>query len=177
MKLANTQPVKTIIVLAMHGTPPQDFPRPELGEFFALHSRLEQGGEAEKGGVLARFKLLEDKVRNWPRTPQNDPFHAFSQELAGELASAGEYEVITGYNEFCAPDIPRALEQAVERGAERIVVVTPMMTRGGEHAEIEIPALIRRFRLLHPEIEVTYAWPFEKAEIAAFLNRHLKLFL
>jgi sirohydrochlorin cobaltochelatase len=169
--------MKTVIVLVMHGAPPRDFPRPRLREFFALHARLGQAAEAEKQSLLARFAPLENEIRGWPRTPQNDPFHTFSKELALELAAVSGDEVIVGYNEFCAPDIPLALEQAVELGAGRIVVVTPMMTRGGEHAETEIPALVREFASLHPKIEITYAWPFEKGEIAAFLNQHIQPFL
>jgi sirohydrochlorin cobaltochelatase len=168
--------MKTVIVLVMHGAPPRDFPRQLLGEFFSLHARLSQAAEADKPTLLARFEPLERQMREWPRTPQNDPFYAFSEELAGALAAASGDEVIVGYNEFCAPDVPLALEQAVELGARRIVVVTPMMTRGGEHAEIEIPALIAEFSSLHTEIEIKYAWPFEKGEIAAFLYQHLQSF-
>ena len=169
--------MKTVIVLVMHGAPPRDFSRPRLGEFFALHARLGQVAEAEKQSLLARFEPLEREIRSWPRTPENDPFYTFSQELACELAAVTGNEVIVGYNEFCAPDVPLALERAVELGAGRIMVVTPMMTRGGEHAETEIPALIREFGSLHPEIEIKYAWPFEKSEIAVFLKQHLLRFV
>jgi sirohydrochlorin cobaltochelatase len=168
--------MKTVIVLVMHGAPPRDFPRPRLGEFFSLHARLSQAAGAEKQALLARFEPLEREVRGWPRTPDNDPFYAFSDELARELAEITGNEVIVGYNEFCAPDVQAAFEKAVERGAGRIAVVTPMMTRGGEHAEIEIPALISEFGSHHPEIEIKYAWPFEKGEIAAFLTQHLLRF-
>ena len=84
--------------------------------------------------------------------------------------------MILGYNEFCAPDVPEALGQAAEAGAEKIVVVTPMMTRGGEHAETEIPALVRQFQADHPGIETVYAWPYDKTEIALFLKRHIERF-
>ncbi len=169
--------MKTIILLAMHGAPPGDYPRPALAEFFSLHARLELAGEAEKPALLARFAPLERQMRGWPRTAQNDPFYAFSGELARELEAVSGHQVLVGFNEFCAPDIPQALAKAVELGAGRIVVVTPMMTRGGEHAEIEIPALIHEFGSMHPEIDIKYAWPFEKGEIAAFLVQHLQPFL
>lgn len=33
--------MKSVIVLAMHGSPPRDFPRADLAEFMSLHGRLE----------------------------------------------------------------------------------------------------------------------------------------
>ena len=36
--------------------------------------------------------------------------------------------VIVGFNEFCAPDLATAFEQAVGQRAERVIVVTPMLT-------------------------------------------------
>ena len=39
--------MNTIIVLAMHGVPPSDFPRAELIELFGLQARLEHGGGPE----------------------------------------------------------------------------------------------------------------------------------
>jgi len=32
--------MKTIIILAMHGSPPNDFPKSTLMEYFGLHARL-----------------------------------------------------------------------------------------------------------------------------------------
>jgi sirohydrochlorin cobaltochelatase len=55
------------------------------------------------------------------------------------------------------------------RGAEKVIVVTPMMTRGGQHAEVDIPAAVRNAQAQHPEIPITYAWPFRISEIAGFL--------
>jgi sirohydrochlorin cobaltochelatase len=85
--------------------------------------------------------------------------------------------VIVGYNEFCAPDVATALETAADDSPEQIVVATPMMTRGGEHAEAEIPATIRIFQEDHPAIKTVYAWPYDKTEIATFLKQHLSRFI
>jgi ribonuclease HI len=162
--------MKTIIVLAMHGAPPNDFPARETAELVGLHARREAGhvAESEREALERRFAELDAKMRAWPRTAQNDPFWAGSQELAEHLEKASGCEVIVGCNEFCAPTLDDALDQAAALGS-RVIVVTPMVTRGGEHSEVEIPATIQRARERHPEIEIIYAWPLDVAAIARFL--------
>ena len=161
----------TTIVLAMHGAPPSDFPRNELAELFGLHMRLEhqQVSEAQRAGLEARHEELDIKVRGWPRTPQNDPFFAASMELAQNLAEAAGSPVLVGFNEFCAPTLDEALDEAARSGAQRVVVVTPMMTRGGEHSERDIPAAIERARKRHSGVMFDYVWPFDAMEVARFL--------
>ena len=39
--------MKTIIILVMHRTPPNDFPREELGEYFRLHSAIHSAGTVD----------------------------------------------------------------------------------------------------------------------------------
>ena len=162
--------MKTVIVLAMHGAPPNDFPKRETAELFGLHTRLEAGHTAgpEHDALERRFAELDAKMRAWPRTAQDDPFWAGSQELAEHLGTASGCEVIVGYNEFCAPTLDDALDQAAAQG-NRVIVVTPMVTRGGEHSQVEIPAAIQRARERHSEIEFIYAWPLDIAAIAQFL--------
>jgi len=159
---------RTVIVLAMHGVPPSDFPRQELGEFFALHARFEHATADESPGH-ARYQELETKLRCWQRTEENDPYHAASLELARELSRAASCEVEVGFNEFCAPSMDDALDRAAGSGAERVVVVTPMMTPGGEHSEKDIPEAVERARARHPAVEFTYAWPFPVTDVAGFL--------
>jgi sirohydrochlorin cobaltochelatase len=89
--------------------------------------------------------------------------------MGEHLGQAAGRRVIVGFNEFCAPSLDEALEQAAGSGTSRIVVVTPMMTRGGEHAEADIPVAIRRAQQRHPEIAFVYAWPFEMEQVAQFL--------
>ena len=111
---------------------------------------------------------LHDKVRSWPRTPANDPFFTGSLALALQLEQASGLPVILGFNEFCAPSLDEALEQAT-LGAERVLVITPMMTRGGEHSEQDIPECIRRVQCHHPQANIQYIWPFDVNEVARFL--------
>lgn len=161
--------MKTVIVLAMHGAPPNDFPKRDLGEFFALHGRMEQSGAALSEEARARHAQLEARLLNWPRTPANDPFCAGSHELAEHLRRESGREVMVGFNEFCAPTLDGALDEAVRLGAEEVVVITPMMTRGGGHSTGEIPAAIAQAQKRHPGVRFVYAWPFDTAEVARFL--------
>lgn len=160
--------MRTVIVLAMHGMPPRDFPPHEAAEFFRLHARLGYAGP-EGEALEGRYAQLDVKMRTWPRTAVNDPFYAGSQELADQLTQATGYEVLLGFNEFCAPSVDEAIDRAAALGAARIVVLTPMMTRGGEHSEVEIPEAVRCAQEKHPRISIVYAWPFGTAGVAKFL--------
>jgi len=168
--------MKVTVVLAMHGVPPSDFPKRETAELFGLHMRLEQGDvpQPQRAAMSQRYIELDAKMRAWPRSEQNDRFYVASQRLAEELERAMGYEVIVGFNEFCAPKIAEALDEAVERGAERVVVVTPMMTPGGEHSDEEIPAQIEAARQRHERVEFAYAWPYEMSDVANFLSAQVK---
>jgi len=163
----------TVIVLAMHGAPPNDFPRQELGEFFGLHERIARVGETQRPVLRERLAELDRMIRDWPRTAQNDPFFAGSRELADALARASGLPVRVGFNEFCSPSLEQALDDAAQGDAERIVVVTPMMTRGGEHAEHDIRVAIRDAQARHPGVAIDYAWPFATVAVAEFLAQRV----
>jgi sirohydrochlorin cobaltochelatase len=168
--------MKSVIVLAMHGAPPRDFPRQELAEFMSLHSRLEASAVAHSPALESRYEELEQKLRSWPRTAQNDPFFASSNELAEQLMRDSGLEVFLGFNEFCDPGLGETIEKAVSSGAERVFVITTMMTRGGEHSEKDILQAVNRAREEHPDVKFVYAWPFETYEVSEFLAFHLKRF-
>jgi len=106
--------MKTVIVLAMHGVPANDFPRQELAELFSLHGRL-AGAKERDEGLLKRYRELEKRVRQWPRNGSNDPFYTASQELAWQLKEFTCCEVIVGFNEFCAPALSDALQEAADK--------------------------------------------------------------
>ena len=165
-----------IIVLAMHGAPPKDFPKNKLHELMGLHAQMEHAPHEGRARLEHRFNELDAEIRSWPRTLENDPFYAGAQDMAAQLKRASGHDVIVGYNEFCAPRIDEAIDQAVGQGAKRIIVVTPMMTRGGEHAEKEILEDIERCRKRHPGSNICYAWPFETSEVAQFLAAQVKKF-
>jgi sirohydrochlorin cobaltochelatase len=168
--------MKTTILLVMHGIPPNDFPDDERNEFFGLSGRLRHARGEELNTLLERQKFLDSKMRNWPRTMQNDPFHAASMELAGHLSDITGNKVLAAFNEFCAPDVQTALKQAISFGAERVVVVSTMMTKGGGHAEVEIGEYVENEKKEHPEVEIIYAWPYESREVAKFISQHIMSF-
>jgi sirohydrochlorin cobaltochelatase len=169
--------LKTVVLLVMHGVPPSDFPPDELNEFFGLAGRLRRANPAERPALEARRRVLETKMRDWPRTPQNDPFYFSSKELAEGLGAATGIDVRLAFNEFCAPEIAATLEGIAENGAGRILVATTMMTRGGEHSETDITRAIEAARRRHPGAEIIYAWPYETGEVAGFLAAHIRRFL
>jgi len=172
-----------VIILVMHGAPPKDFPQHEMHEYFTLHGQLGEAHDHPSPGdhghshIRQRFAELENKMRLWPRNAENDPFHAGSQALARELQRVTGLEVQLAFNEFCAPSLEVALEQAVSSGADRIIAITPMMTSGGAHSELDIPSILDRARSRHPQVRFIYAWPYEVEDVAQFLSAHLGRFL
>lgn len=164
------------IVLAMHGAPPLDFPKDELTEFFKLHVQMEMVSEQMQKTIKPRYEELEEKVRTWPRNDENDPFFAGAVDMAGHLQKVSGYNVFIGFNEFCSPTLEEAIIKANENKPERIIVITPMMTKGGEHAGYDIPKAIENVKSQNPEIPIVYAWPFESEDVAEFLFAQVKKF-
>lgn len=157
------------LVLAVHGSPPRDFPPQELASFFRLHAMAESSAGGLDADLAKQYEALVSKMRGWPRTALNDPFHAGSMEIAKALARAAGLPVYVGFNEFCDPTVDEALLQAARSGVAEVVVVTPMLTRGGEHAERDIPECIARASRLHPQTRFSYAWPFDAETVGDFL--------
>jgi len=166
--------MKKIILLAMHGAPPRDFPAREMAELFSLHPRIEHAPEPERAGLEQRYAELDARMRAWPRTAENDPFWAGTQELADQLRRVTGLEVVAGFNEFCAPTLDEAFDQAAALAADEVIVVTPMMTRGGEHSESDIPAAVRAAQERHPALSIRYVWPFDMSEVAQFLAAQIR---
>lgn len=165
---------KIVIVLAMHGSPPLDFPKHELGEFFNLHLRIEHMPQSVDAALKQRCDALEAKMRAWPRTKENDPFFVSSNKLANQIKKITGNETFVGFNEFCNPTVEEALLEALSLSPEKVIVITPMMTPGGEHSEIDIPATIKSVQAQHPDIPIIYAWPFDRAEVAQFLSGQIE---
>ena len=168
--------MSTVVILAMHGVPPRDVPPTEMAEFFGLHARVEAGAHGMAPALLQRYRGLEARLRAWPRTRDNDPFHAASLDLAARLARETDLEVIVGFNEFCGPSLDEALAAAAATGARKVIVTTPMLTQGGEHAERDIPAAIGRARDAFPGVEFVYAWPFESSAVIGLLAGQVRRF-
>ena len=69
---------KTVILLAMHGMPPSDFPRSEMAEWRKLHSTLNQLSGGDRAGSKRKYIELDEKIRSWPRNEENDLYHGAS---------------------------------------------------------------------------------------------------
>ena len=160
---------QTVIILVMHGEPPRDFPREELGRFFRLQAELMTAAPDRRQPLKAAYEQLEARLRSWPRGAANDPFFQGARAIASELARQTGLPVIVAFNEFCSPDLDEAIDQAAQMGAGRVVVVTPMMTPGGRHSEVEIPAALARARQRYPGLTIEYGWPVPVAEVAELL--------
>ena len=151
-----------------HGGLPKDCPAQLVSRFKRLKS--ECGGRPSRG-----LKEAEAAIRAWPRTLKNDPYKPGLEAVAAALRrKLSRHLVLAAYGEFCAPSLEEAAEQALERGARQITVVSTMYTRGGFHSETEIPRAIDALRRRHPNTSFRYAWPYELASVAAMLAGQIR---
>jgi sirohydrochlorin cobaltochelatase len=117
---------------------------------------------------------LEHRIRTWPRTPATDPYQAGIEALAAALRPRlGGARLVIAYNEFCAPSLADAVQALVADAVRRITVVPTMLTPGGSHSEIDIPAALAALRLRHPAVALQYAWPVDVDLLAGMLATHL----
>lgn len=162
---------KEAVVLIGHGGTASDTPRAAVAEL----KRLEGERQARRGTEMsAREAELDKLVREWPRTPETDPYKYGVEEIARELApKLGGRKLVVAYNEFCAPSVEDAIDGLVKDGYDRITLVSTMYTRGGIHAECEIPGIVIASKKKYPGVVVDYAWPYEAGVIADFLASQL----
>jgi len=161
----------TALVLVGHGAPATDTPR----ELVSRLKQLEGQRRARKLPPSEEEIALDKKVREWPRTPENDPYRVGVELLASALrdavaASALAIDrVLVAYNELCAPSLEDVVRALARDGVRRVVIVPTMLTRGGVHSEVEIPETIASLEAELPDLTIAFAWPFPEAEIAALL--------
>jgi len=74
---------RVFIVLIMHGMPPRDFPEDEKIRFYKLRAAMKDAGHIAESRDA--HDSLDAKMRDWPRTPENDPFYTFSMGLGRKL--------------------------------------------------------------------------------------------
>lgn len=158
------------ILLVGHGGVPRDCPRELISRLKAL-----EGQRAARGGKPSdEERALDRRIRDWPRTPDTDPYQAGVERLAAALrARLGAIRVAVAYNEFCAPSLEEAVDRLIAGGATHITVVPTMLTPGGAHSELEIPAALAALRARHSGVALHYAWPFDVAPLADMLAAHL----
>ncbi len=162
---------KEAVVLIGHGGTASDIPRPMIAELKRLEGERQARRETE---MSPREAELDKKVREWPRTPETDPYKFGVEEIAKALEpKLGGRRLVSAYNEFCAPSVEDAIEGLVKEGFTKISLVSTMFTRGGIHAECEIPGIVLASRKKHPGVVIEYAWPFDAGFIADFLAAQL----
>lgn len=163
---------KEAVVLIGHGGTARDTPRPLIGELKRLEAERQARREIK---MSPREAELDKQVRAWPRTPDNDAYKVGVDEIAAALApKLGGRKLVAAYNEFCAPSVEDAIEALVKEGFTRISLISTMYTRGGLHAECEIPGIVTEARKNHPGVVIEYAWPFDAGYLADFLAGQLK---
>jgi sirohydrochlorin cobaltochelatase len=120
---------------------------------------------------------LDTKIRQWPRTPETDPYQSGLEAVAAQLrANLGDVLFAVAYNEFCAPTLEKSVEELIKKGATHITVTTTMFTPGGSHSEVEIPEILDHLRPQYPNVELRYAWPFDLKLVANTLTEQVKRF-
>ncbi|MBI4369372.1 MAG: CbiX/SirB N-terminal domain-containing protein [Elusimicrobia bacterium] len=163
---------KEAIVLIGHGAAASDTPRKFVDELKKLEMERRR---RQMNAVNGREIELDRLVRQWPRTPQNDPYKSGLEQIALALeAKLSGRRLILAYNEFCAPSVEEAIAALADQGIQKITLITTMYTRGGLHSEKEIPSIVRQAQKKYPNVRFHYAWPFDTIEIANFLAHHLK---
>jgi sirohydrochlorin cobaltochelatase len=163
------------ILLIGHGSPAADTPRELIREL----KKFEEERNREKRTTMSQAeKELDEKIRRWPRNANTDPYQKGLEAIGSSLKKRmPEWNVALAYNEFCAPSITEKVEALVGEGHRKIVFLTTMLTRGGIHAECEIPWEMKLLQDKYPEVKFSYTWPFNTDSVAEFLageaERHL----
>ena len=162
---------KEAVVLIGHGGTASDTPRALVSEL----KRLEGERQARREMTMSpREAVLDKQVREWPRTPETDAYKYGVEEIAAALLPKLQgRRLVTAYNEFCAPSVEDAIEGLVREDYKRVLLISTMFTRGGIHAECEIPGIVLEARKKHPGVTIEYAWPFDANFIADFLSAQL----
>lgn len=120
---------------------------------------------------------LDTKIRQWPRTPETDPYRSGLEAVAAQLqANLRDVLFAVAYNEFCAPTLEESVEELIKKGATHITVTTTMFTPSGSHSEVEIPEILDHLRPQYPRVQLRYAWPFDLKLVADTLAEQVKRF-
>jgi sirohydrochlorin cobaltochelatase len=159
------------VVLLGHGAPAKDCPPYLVFKLRQLKSR-----RASLGGEPGDDEReLEEQVRSFPRTSDNDPYKHGLEAIAQRLgALLGGERVTVAFGEFCNPTLEQAVAELVAAGATRITIAPSMMTPGGLHSEEEFPKTVEELRGRFAGVELVYAWPFELDAVARLIAAEIR---
>lgn len=161
------------VILVGHGGIPKGCPQ----ELITKLKRLEGQRRAAGTPMSTEEHELDTRIRQWPRTPETDPYRSGLEAVAAQLqANLGEVLFAVAYNEFCAPTLEESVEELIKKGATHITVTTTMFTPGGSHSEIEIPEILKQLRKQYPNTVLRYAWPFDLLMVAKLLQEQVARF-
>ncbi len=161
------------VILVGHGGIPKGYPSDLVSKLKRLEAQRRAAGQPMSPEELE----LDTKIRQWPRTPESDPYQAGLEALASQMKPMlnGAHFTVA-YNEFCGPTLSEAVEGIIAKGAKQITVVSTMFTPGGSHSEFEIPEEMEELRAKYPEVKLNYAWPFDLKKVARMLTDHISQF-
>ncbi len=155
------------VILAAHGIPATNYPPMRVGLLMMLHFA---GGLVSRTGFLRAYHdSLDDQIRQWPRTADNDPYKVAIDDLAAKLSTRLGCRVVAAYNEFCAPTIAEAIGQVVADGVQQVIVLPTMLVRGNDHTEREIREAVAQASERYPDADIHYAWPFDQERLVSLL--------
>ncbi len=90
------------ILLVGHGAPASDSPPELIGRLKEMESRRRRNHLPPDQDE----RDLDRTLRDWPRTPENDPYKFGLDAIAKGLKTRLSGELLkVAFNEFCAPDI------------------------------------------------------------------------
>jgi sirohydrochlorin cobaltochelatase len=165
--------VRKVIIVVGHGQLPSDLPKEVRERYFRLRANPRKKPDEER-----LYEELDRTIANWPRNNLNDPYWNSLRKLAEliRIKLHEEYDVVVAFNEFCAPHIENALEDACRKGYDTIVVVPTMLIPGGVHSEEEIPSTIEKISTKYGK-RISYVWPFNTEDIAQLVVKHIASYL
>ncbi len=87
------------VCLVGHGVPPDDYLREKLEELIGF-----QHSHGSTPAQQARLRELDQEIRNWPRSENNDLYWGGLTRIAEEIRVKGRYPFVSvAFNEFCGP--------------------------------------------------------------------------
>jgi sirohydrochlorin cobaltochelatase len=162
---------KQAVILVGHGGLPKDCPQDLVTRLKALEAQRRTSG----GAPTLQELELDGRIRQWPRTPETDPYQAGLEGLAAHLRPHLHGALLAvAYNEFCRPTLDEAVADLIAAGVTSIAVVPSMLTPGGVHSEVEIPETLERLRARYPQIDLRYVWPIDLTLVARMLAEQLQ---